>query len=215
MTALWRNPRGYARFLGIELSLAYKGRLLVVMPNGFGFNWPGHPSGSAYRLLAGIPVRAGGDGFYGATSAAVIEYGARRRREADAGGELAERPGARARGPLAPVAPVAARRRSGQRRDGQHPWDHRAVADRDRGGRDWHPLGAWAQRLASPRAWRALGRPSLDPAGGGSRRWLAAIALIVLRPTTPARVAGRSASGQSRTGSGDADLRRRPGLHAV
>ena len=29
VTALWRNPRGYARFLGIELSLAYKGRLLV------------------------------------------------------------------------------------------------------------------------------------------------------------------------------------------
>ena len=42
VTALWRNPRGYARFLGIELSLAYKGRLLVVMPNAFGFNWPGH-----------------------------------------------------------------------------------------------------------------------------------------------------------------------------
>jgi hypothetical protein len=72
VTALWRNPRGYARFLGIELSLAYKGRLLVVMPNGFGFNWPGHSPESAYRLLAGIPIRAGGDGVYSATSAAVI-----------------------------------------------------------------------------------------------------------------------------------------------
>ncbi len=73
VTALWRNPRGYARFLGIELSLAYKQRLLVVMPNGFGFNWPGHPSRSAYRLLAGIPIRTGGDGVYSATSAAVID----------------------------------------------------------------------------------------------------------------------------------------------
>lgn len=68
VTALWRNPRGYARFLGIELSLAYKGRLLVVMPNGFGFSWPGHPSASAYRLLGDIPTR---DGFYGATATAV------------------------------------------------------------------------------------------------------------------------------------------------
>jgi hypothetical protein len=42
VTALWRKPRSYARFLGLELSLAYKQRLLVMMPNGFGFNWPGH-----------------------------------------------------------------------------------------------------------------------------------------------------------------------------
>jgi hypothetical protein len=32
VTALWREPRSYARFLGLELSLAYKQRLLVVMP---------------------------------------------------------------------------------------------------------------------------------------------------------------------------------------
>ena len=89
VTALWRNPRGYARFLGIELSLAYKGRLLVVMPNGFGFNWPGHSSASAYRLLAGIPIGAGGDGLYSATSAAVMNTGARRGREADGGGGAA------------------------------------------------------------------------------------------------------------------------------
>ena len=34
VTGLWRQPRTYARFLGYELSLAYKQRLLVVMPNG-------------------------------------------------------------------------------------------------------------------------------------------------------------------------------------
>jgi cytochrome oxidase Cu insertion factor (SCO1/SenC/PrrC family)/thiol-disulfide isomerase/thioredoxin len=71
VTALWRNPRGYARFLGLELSLAYKQRLLVVMPNGFGFNWPGHSSASAYRLLGRIPIHAGGSGLFGATQAAV------------------------------------------------------------------------------------------------------------------------------------------------
>ena len=42
VTSLWREPQAYAHFLGLELSLAYKGRLLVVMPNGFGFNWTGH-----------------------------------------------------------------------------------------------------------------------------------------------------------------------------
>ena len=71
VTGLWRNPRAYARFLGIELSLVYKQRLLVVMPNGFGFNWPGHSPAAAYRTLASIPIHAGGDGLFSATEAAV------------------------------------------------------------------------------------------------------------------------------------------------
>ena len=71
VTGLWRNPRAYARFLGIELSLVYKQRLLVVMPNGFGFNWPGHSPASAYRTLESIPIRPGGDGLFNATEAAV------------------------------------------------------------------------------------------------------------------------------------------------
>jgi hypothetical protein len=36
VTDLWRQPQSYARFLGQELSLVYRGPLLVVMPNGFG-----------------------------------------------------------------------------------------------------------------------------------------------------------------------------------
>jgi cytochrome oxidase Cu insertion factor (SCO1/SenC/PrrC family)/thiol-disulfide isomerase/thioredoxin len=71
VTALWRKPRAYARFLGIELSLAYKQRLLVVMPNGLGLNWPGHSTRSAYRLLARVPIRAGGGGLFDAASTAV------------------------------------------------------------------------------------------------------------------------------------------------
>ena len=71
VTGLWRNPRAYARFLGIELSLVYKQRLLVVMPNGFGFNWPGHSPAAAYRALGSIPIRPGGDGVFNATEAAV------------------------------------------------------------------------------------------------------------------------------------------------
>ena len=76
VTELWRKPRAYARFLGIELSLAYKQRLLVVMPNGFGFNWPDHSTSSAYRLLSGIAIRAGGGGLFGAASAAVRKLAA-------------------------------------------------------------------------------------------------------------------------------------------
>lgn len=36
VSALWRQPQGYAQFLGQELSLIFSGQLLVAMPNGFG-----------------------------------------------------------------------------------------------------------------------------------------------------------------------------------
>jgi hypothetical protein len=36
VTELWRQPQFYAQFLGQELSLVYRGPLLVVMPSGFG-----------------------------------------------------------------------------------------------------------------------------------------------------------------------------------
>jgi cytochrome oxidase Cu insertion factor (SCO1/SenC/PrrC family)/thiol-disulfide isomerase/thioredoxin len=71
VTALWRKPGSYARFLGLELSLAYKQRLLVVMPNGFGFNWPGHSSASAGGRLTRIQVRPGRGGLFLAAEAAV------------------------------------------------------------------------------------------------------------------------------------------------
>ena len=69
---LWGKPRAYARFLGYELSLAYRQRLLVVMPSGFGVSSPGHSTTAAYRLLAGRPVSAGGDGLAAAAESAVI-----------------------------------------------------------------------------------------------------------------------------------------------
>ena len=70
VTALWRKPQAYARFLGLELSLAYKQRLLVVMPKGFGFNWPGHSTTAADATLARIPLGPG-VGLFAATQAAV------------------------------------------------------------------------------------------------------------------------------------------------
>jgi cytochrome oxidase Cu insertion factor (SCO1/SenC/PrrC family) len=71
VTGLWQHPREYARFLGLELSLAYKQRLLVVMPNEFGFNWAGHSADAGYRTLAGIPIGPGGSGLFNATESAV------------------------------------------------------------------------------------------------------------------------------------------------
>jgi cytochrome oxidase Cu insertion factor (SCO1/SenC/PrrC family)/thiol-disulfide isomerase/thioredoxin len=76
VTALWHNPRAYARFLGLELSGGYSQRLLVVMPNGFGFNWPGHSSAAAYRLLSGIAIKPDGSGLVNDAQAAVRKLAA-------------------------------------------------------------------------------------------------------------------------------------------
>jgi hypothetical protein len=71
VTSLYRKPRTYARFLAAEISFVYKQRLLVVMPNGFGFNWPKHPAAPAYAVLAKIPIKAGSGGMLDAAGAAV------------------------------------------------------------------------------------------------------------------------------------------------
>lgn len=68
---LWQKPAAYASFLGIELSLIYKQRLLVVMPDGFGFNWTGHSDAAAGQALAKVPIGAGGTGLTTATVTAV------------------------------------------------------------------------------------------------------------------------------------------------
>src|ERR1700756_265783 len=71
ITALWNKPAAYASFLGTELSLAYAQRLLIVMPNGFGFNWQGHSASAAYRVLAGVRIGPGGAGLATAAESAV------------------------------------------------------------------------------------------------------------------------------------------------
>ena len=70
-TVLYGHPREYARFLGAELSFLYKNRLLVVMPNGFGFNWPKHSRTAEDQQLARIPIGAGPDGLLAAATTAV------------------------------------------------------------------------------------------------------------------------------------------------
>ncbi len=55
VTALWRLPQEYAQFLGQELSLVYRGTLLVVMPDGYGLYRVG--AGNAKQAgLSGVPA---------------------------------------------------------------------------------------------------------------------------------------------------------------
>ena len=71
VTVLWRKPRTYARFLGVELGFVYKQRLLIVMPNGFGFNWPKHTTTAEYALLVKVPIHRGAAGLLESATAAV------------------------------------------------------------------------------------------------------------------------------------------------
>jgi hypothetical protein len=71
VTVLWRKPQTYARFLGAELAFVYRQRLLVVMPNGFGFNWPKHSPKAAYAVLGKLQVKKGAAGLLESATAAV------------------------------------------------------------------------------------------------------------------------------------------------
>ena len=52
VTALWRQPGNYARFLGQELSLTYHGPLLIVMPDGYGGYQPGAAGATVSATIA-------------------------------------------------------------------------------------------------------------------------------------------------------------------
>jgi hypothetical protein len=60
VTELWGKPQTYARFLGVELSLTYHGALLVVMPDGFGFNGFTRPLPDEHSAVAGLSPTSGG-----------------------------------------------------------------------------------------------------------------------------------------------------------
>jgi hypothetical protein len=76
VTALWRKPQRYARYLGAEITYFYKSRLLVVMPNGFGFNHPKHGTASETALLAKIPISPTPAGLVQAATTAVYRLAA-------------------------------------------------------------------------------------------------------------------------------------------
>jgi hypothetical protein len=71
VTILWRQPQRYAQFLAKELAFVHKDRLVVVMPNGLGFYWVGHPSAAEQALVARIAVPPGSGGLTQAGATAV------------------------------------------------------------------------------------------------------------------------------------------------
>jgi hypothetical protein len=54
--SLFGKPEKYAQFLGLELSFVYRDRLLVVMPNGYGYAVKGDPDPKASAVLKKLPA---------------------------------------------------------------------------------------------------------------------------------------------------------------
>jgi hypothetical protein len=54
--SLFGKPEKYAQFLGLELSFVYRDRLLVVMPNGYGYAVKGDPDPKASAVLKRLPA---------------------------------------------------------------------------------------------------------------------------------------------------------------
>ncbi|HVW90661.1 MAG TPA: hypothetical protein VHC01_14450 [Gaiellaceae bacterium] len=77
VTVLWKKPVPYAKFLGNELYFVYKGRVLVVMPNGLAI-WSKDGSYAAdQRILDGIaPPGANGAALAAAATTAVSKLAA-------------------------------------------------------------------------------------------------------------------------------------------
>jgi hypothetical protein len=54
--SLYNKAQKYAQFLGLELSFEFRGRLLVVMPNGYGYTIRGKTSPAGVRIVAKLPA---------------------------------------------------------------------------------------------------------------------------------------------------------------
>jgi hypothetical protein len=53
--SLYNKAQKYAQFLGLELSFQYRDRLLVVMPNGFGYSVNGKPDPQGVAVVQKLP----------------------------------------------------------------------------------------------------------------------------------------------------------------
>jgi hypothetical protein len=76
VTGLIGKPQTYARFLGQELAFLYRGPLLIVMQNGFGFYAGKANVSREQRLLRSIPIGTGRDALQEAATAAVARLAA-------------------------------------------------------------------------------------------------------------------------------------------
>ena len=97
VTSLYGKPQVYAKFLGRELMFLYRGRLLVVMPQGYGYYDGRGRRGTELRVLRGLGVGKGPDQIVEAAADAVARL-------------------ARATGHPVAVPPLGAQRSQGQSR---------------------------------------------------------------------------------------------------
>jgi hypothetical protein len=76
--SLWRQPTEYSRFLGKELYFLYKGRLLVVFPNGLATSVGGKPAPASQQAVVSRIAAPGRDGAALASAAtrAVVRLAA-------------------------------------------------------------------------------------------------------------------------------------------
>jgi hypothetical protein len=86
VSALWHKPRAYAGFLAEELAFVYRGRLLIVSPNGYGYNeqtrrvngtYVVQPAPKTLALLRTVPIGTGTDGLLRTADRAVRLLAAR------------------------------------------------------------------------------------------------------------------------------------------
>jgi hypothetical protein len=71
VTELWGQPETYAEFLGQELSLLYRGPLLVIMPAGLGVYDTGRTLAAEQSALAGIRTSSAGAALATAAATAI------------------------------------------------------------------------------------------------------------------------------------------------
>lgn len=63
LAALWEKPQPYCRFLSLELAFAYKDRLLVISPKGYGYVEKTKPVPAKLALVRTVPIGKGTDGL--------------------------------------------------------------------------------------------------------------------------------------------------------
>jgi hypothetical protein len=69
--SMWKKPRQYAVFLGREIAFAYRGTLVVAMPNGYGVFGPGATPQAKARLASLAPGGSDPERLGGAAATAV------------------------------------------------------------------------------------------------------------------------------------------------
>ena len=74
VTVLYKQPKQYARFLGTELAPFYKGRVLVVMPNGLAVSQRGKLLAHETAVASTVPAPGtNGQALAAAGTAAVVK----------------------------------------------------------------------------------------------------------------------------------------------